>query len=151
MRALCTYPEGAQRDLLLAVDFEEGIQPRDLKEVRHSLADLGKFHLASLLPDDAIASDQFAHAATVHVFHSREIEQKFLVAVVGEDVYQITQLRATIMEREFANSVNYDNSVELSCGDLKTHGELARWCFSRATSYIARPWLSTRLRSSERQ
>jgi len=131
MRILCTFLEGSQRDLLLAVDFEEGVQPRDLKEVRHSLVDLGKFHLASPLPDDAIASDEFAHAIAVYVIHSGEIEQEFLVAGVGEDVYQVTQLRATITQREFANSVNYNDSVELSCGDLKTHGDLARLCFPR--------------------
>jgi hypothetical protein len=77
MRILCTFLEGSQRNLLLAVDFEEGIQPRDLKEVRHSLVDLDKFHLASPLPDDAIASDQLAHAVAVYVIHSGEIDQEF--------------------------------------------------------------------------
>jgi len=72
MRILCTFLEGSQRNLLLAVDFEEGIQPRDLKEVRHSLVDLDKFHLASPVPDDAIASDQLAHAVAVYVIHSGE-------------------------------------------------------------------------------
>jgi hypothetical protein len=90
MRTRCTFLEGSQRDLLLAVDFEEGVQPRDLKKVRNSLVELGKFHLASPLPDHAIASDQFAHAVAVDVIHSREIKQKFLVAGVGEDVYQVT-------------------------------------------------------------
>lgn len=144
-RILCTFLEGSQRDLLLAVDFEEGVQPRDLKEVRHSLVDLGKFHLASPLPDDAIASDEFAHAIAVYVIHSGEIEQEFLVAGVGEDVYQVTQLRATITQREFANSVNYNDSVELSCGDLKTHGDLARLCFPARNHTSRGPGVSTRL------
>ncbi len=145
MRILCTFLEGSQRDLLLAVDFEEGVQPRDLKEVRHSFVDLGKFHLASPLPDDAIASDEFAHAIAVYVIHSGEIEQEFLVAGVGEDVYQVTQLRATITQREFANSVNYNDSVELSCGDLKTHGDLARLCFPARNHTSRGLGVSTRL------
>jgi len=128
-RILCTLLEGSQRDLLFAVDFEQGVQPRALQEVRHSLVDLGKFHLASPLPDDAITSDEFAHAIAVYVIHSGEIEQEFLVAGVAEDVYQVTQLRAAITQREFANSVNHNDSVELSRGDLKTHGDLARLCF----------------------
>ena len=138
MRILCTFREGSQRNLLLAVDFEEGIQPRDLKEVCHSLVDLDQFHFASPLPNDAIASDQLAHAVAVYVIHSGEIEQEFLVAGVGEDVYQVPQLCATITQREFANRVNHNHSAELSCGDLKTHdGKLARLCFSRAESYLA--------------
>src|SRR5438270_10189777 len=129
MRILCTFLEGLQRDLFLAIDFEEGVQPRDLKEVRHYLVDLSKFHLASPLPDDAVTSDEFAHAVAVYVIHSGEIEQELLVAGVAEDMYQVTQLRATITQGESANSVNYNDSVELSCGDLKTHGDLARLYF----------------------
>ena len=144
MRILCTFLKGSQRNLLLAKDFEEGIQPRELKKVRHSLVDLDKLHHASPLPDDAIASDQLAHAVAVYVIHSGEIDQEFLVAGVAEDVYQVTQLRATIAQREFANSVNYNDPVELSCGDLKTHGDLAGLCFP-ARNYTSRG-LSTSLR-----
>ena len=71
---LCAGLEGAQRDLLLAVDFEECVQPRDLEKVSDSLVDLDKFHLASPLSDGGKTSDQFAHAIAVHVIHSREIE-----------------------------------------------------------------------------
>ncbi len=63
--------EGSQSDLLVAVDFKEGVQPRDPKEVRHSLVELGKLHLASPLPNHAITSNQFAHAVAVHVNNSR--------------------------------------------------------------------------------
>jgi hypothetical protein len=145
MRILRTFSKGSQRDLLLAVDFEQGIQPGDLKQVRHSLVEPGKFHLASPLSDHAIASDQFTHAVAVHVIHSRKIQQELLVAVVGEDVDQIAQLRATITERESANRVHYNDSVELSCTDLKAHSEAARPRFSCAKSYLAWPRLSTRL------
>jgi hypothetical protein len=96
VRTLCTFPEGSQCDLLLAVDFEQGIQTGDLKQVCHSLVEPGEFHLASPLPDHAIASDQFTHAVAVHVIHPREVQQELLVAVVGKDVDQIAQLRATI-------------------------------------------------------
>jgi len=96
MRTLCTFLEGSQCSLLLAVDFEQRIQPGDLKQVRYSLVEPDEFHLASPLPDYAIASDQFTHAVAVHVIHSREIQQELLVAVVGEDVDQIAQLRAAI-------------------------------------------------------
>ena len=74
LQHLCAGLEGAQRDLLLAVDFEECVQPRDLEEVSYSLVDLDKFHLASPLSDCGKTSDQFAHAIAVHVIHSREIE-----------------------------------------------------------------------------
>jgi hypothetical protein len=57
--------ERAQRDLLLAVDVEQRVQPGEFEQVRHSLAEPGKFHLASALPDDAVASHQFAHAVAV--------------------------------------------------------------------------------------
>ena len=63
--------ESLQGDLLVAVDFKEGVDARDPKEVRHSLVELGKLHLASPLPDDAITSNQFAHAVAVDVINSR--------------------------------------------------------------------------------
>jgi hypothetical protein len=49
-------------------------------------------------------------------------------------VYQVPQLRAALGCREFANDVHDNDSVELSCGDFKTHGEFARFCFPRAGS-----------------
>ena len=118
--------EGDQRDLLLAVDFEDRTQPCHLEEVSYSFVDLEKLHLASLLSDDAETPHQFAHASAVHVIHSREIEQESFVAGFGENVYQVPQLRAALGCRELANDVHYNDSVELSCGDLKTHGEFAR-------------------------
>jgi len=96
MRTLRTFMEGSQCDQLFAVDIEQSVQPGDLQQVRHSLVEPGKFHLASLLSHHAIASDQFPHAVAVDVIHSREIQQELLVAVAGEDVDQIAQLRATI-------------------------------------------------------
>jgi hypothetical protein len=59
-------------------------------------------------------------------------------------------LRAALACREFANNVHYNDSVELSCGDFKAHGEFARFCFSPCGSYIAWPWLSMR-RGENRQ
>ena len=142
LQHLCAGLEGAQRDLLLAVDFEECVQTRDLEEVSYSLVDLHKFHLASPLSDRGETSHHFAHATAVHVIHSREIEQESFVAGTGENVYQVPQLRASVACREFANNVNYNDSVELSCSDVKAHGEFARFCSFRAESYTAGPWLS---------
>ena len=139
--SLSVSPEGLQRNLLLAVDFEEGVEPGDLKKVLHFLVDMDKLHLACLLPDGAITPDQLAYAIAIHEIHAREIEQEFLMAVAGEDVYQVTQLRATITQCESSNRVNYNDSVDLSCGDLKTHGEFARFYY-RPESYIARLLLS---------
>ena len=133
MAMLCHLPaslEGAQRDPLLAVDFEERVQPCHLEEVSYSFVDLDKFHLASPLSDGAETSHQFAHATAVHVIHSREIDEESFVAGTGENVYQVSQLRASVACREFANNVHYNDSVELSCGDFKAHGEFARFCFS---------------------
>src|SRR5438128_5448533 len=106
------------------------MQPCHLEEVSNFFVDLKKFHLASLLSDGAEASHQFAHATAVHVIHSREIEQESFVAGTGENVYQVPQLRAALACREFANNVHYNDSVELSGGDFKAHGEFARFCFS---------------------
>src|SRR5260370_3369857 len=145
MAMLCHLPaslEGAQRDPLLAVDFEERVQPCHLEEVSYSFVDLDKFHLASPLSDGAETSHQFAHATAVHVIHSREVDEESFVAGTGENVYQVSQLRASVACREFANNVHYNDSVELSCGDFKAHGEFARFCSFRAESYTAGPWLS---------
>src|SRR5208283_3153473 len=132
-----------QRNLLLAVDFEQGVQPGDLKKFLHLPADLGKLHLASLLPDDAVTADQFSHAIAIHEIHAREIEQELLIAVAGEDVYQVAQSRAAVTQRESANRVHYNDAVDLSCANLKTHNESATfgwrrnhiptgYCFQRA-------------------
>jgi hypothetical protein len=134
--------EGAQCDSLLAVDFENRMQPCHLEEVSNFFVDLKKFHLASLLSDGAETSHQFAHATAVHVINSREIEQESFVAGFGENMYQVPQLRAALGCREFANDVHDNDSVELSCGDFKTHGEFARFCFPRAGSYRAWTLLS---------
>ncbi len=132
---LSTSPEGLQRTLLLAVDFEEGVQPGDLKEVLHVLVGMDKLHLASPLPDGVITSNQFTHAIAVNKIHAREIEQEFLVALPGQDIDQVTELCATISQRESPNRINYNDSVEFSCSDLKTHREVATFCF-RAELYI---------------
>ncbi len=72
------------------------------------------------------------------------------MAGAGEDVDQVPQLRTTITQREFANRVNYNDPAELSCSDLKTHdAKLAGLRFFPAESYLAWPWLSTRLHSPE--
>jgi hypothetical protein len=134
--------EGAQRDSLLAVDFENPMQPCHLEEVSNFFVDLKKFHLASLLSDGAETSHQFAHATAVHVINSREIEQESFVAGFGENMYQVPQLRAALGCRESANDVHDNDSVELSCGDFKTHGEFARFCFARVGSYRAWTLLS---------
>ena len=144
LKQLRTALEGMKRDLLLAVNLEEGVQPCDLEKVGHSLVDLDELHLPSPLPDSAIAAHQLAHAIAVHVFHPREIEQEPLVTGTGEDVNQVTQLGTTLTQREFANHVNHNDSVELSCGELKSHGEFAGRYFSRAESYIAWSWLTTK-------
>ena len=134
LRQLRASSEGAQRDSLLAVDFENRMQPCHLEEVSNLFVGLKKFHLASLLSDGAETSHQFAHATAVHVINSREIEQESFVAGFGENMYQVPQLRAALGCREFANDVHDNDSVELSCGDFKTHGEFARFCFPRAGS-----------------
>jgi hypothetical protein len=121
--------ESAQRGSLLAVDFEDRIQPCHVEEVSYSFVDLEKFHLASLLSDGAETPHQFAHARAVHVIHSRKIEQESFVAGFGKNVYEVPQLRAALGYRKVANHVHYHDSVELSCGDLKTHGEFARFVF----------------------
>jgi hypothetical protein len=96
VEGLSTSPEGLQRNLLLAVDFEKGVQAGDLKKVLYFLVDVDKFHLSSLLPDDAITPDQFSHTIAVNEIHAREIEQECFMALAGKDVYQITQSGATI-------------------------------------------------------
>src|SRR5229473_455044 len=118
------------------------MQPCHLEEVSNFFVDLKEFHLASLLSDGAETSHQFAHATAVHVINSREIEQESFVAGFGENMYQVPQLRAALGCREFANDVHDNDSVELSCGDFKTHGEFARFCFPRAGSYRAWTLLS---------
>ena len=69
--SLSVSPEGLQRNLFLAVDFEEGVEPGDLKKVLHFLVDMDKLHLACPLPDGAITPDQLAHAITIHEIHAR--------------------------------------------------------------------------------
>ena len=132
LRHLRASLEGVQRDSLFAVDLEERVQPCHLEEVSHSFVDPDKFHFASSLSDGAETSHQFAHATAVHVIQFREVEQEFLVAGTGENVYQVSQLRAPAACRELANNVHYNDSVELSCGDFKAHDEFARFCFPRA-------------------
>ena len=131
-RQLRASLEGAQRDSLLAVDLEERVQPCHLEEVSYSFVDLDKFHFPSPLSDGAETSHQLAHATAVHVIHSREVDQEPIVARTGENVYQVPQLRAAPACREFANNVHYNDSVELSCGDFKAHGEFSRSFFFSA-------------------
>jgi len=142
---LCASVERAQRDPLLAVDFEERVQPCHLEEVSYSFVDLDQLHVASPLSDGAETSHQFAHATAVHVIHSRQIEQESFVAGTGENVYMVPQLRAALACREFANNIHYNDSTELACGDFNAHGGFAGFCFPRAGSYIAWPCLSMRL------
>jgi hypothetical protein len=133
--ALSPSSEGLQRNLLLAIDFEEGVQPGELKKVLHVFVEVHKFHFTSPLPDRAITANQFTHAIAVNEIHTLEIEQKFLMAVAGQDVDQVTELRATVTQRESSNRINHSDPVELSCGDLKTHGGFATFCFSRGIIY----------------
>jgi hypothetical protein len=134
---LSMSPEGLQCSLLLAVDFEEGVQPCDLKKAMHFLVDMDKFHLASPLPDYAITPDQFAHAIAVNEIHACEIEQEFPITVARKYVYQVAQLRAAITQRESPNRVNYNDSLELACGDLKTHNESCNIVLSVVTVWRA--------------
>jgi hypothetical protein len=97
-KALGKFPKGLQGNLLIAEDFKESIEPSDLKKVLYSLIGMEKSHLASLLPDDAITAHQFAHAIAVNEFHGREIDQEVFMAIAGEYVDQITELRATVTQ-----------------------------------------------------
>ena len=115
--------------MLLAVDFEDRTQPCHLEEVSYSFVDLEKLHLASLLSGGGETPHQFPHARAVHVIHSREIEQKSFFTRLTENMYQVPQLGAAFVDREIANDVHYNDSVELSCGDLKAHGEFCETCF----------------------
>src|SRR5690349_6155440 len=45
------------------------------------------------------------------------------MAVTREGMYQVTELRPTVIQREPSNSVHHDDTAELSCADLKTHGK----------------------------
>src|SRR5260370_9081700 len=115
MAMLCHLPaslEGAQRDPLLAVDFEERVQPCHLEEVSYSFVDMDKFHLASSLSDGAETSHQLPHATAVHVIHSREIDQESFVAGTGQNVYQVPQLSAPLPCRAFANNGPYNHSFQ---------------------------------------
>jgi len=133
---LTTSPEGLQRNLLIGVDFEERVQPGDMQKVLHLLVDMDKLHLASPLPHRAVTANQFAHAVAVNEIHAREIDQEFPVAVAGHDMDEVTELRAAITQRESPNSINYDDSIKFSCGDLNTHSEVATFSF-RAELYVA--------------
>jgi hypothetical protein len=94
-----------------------------------------EFHLAASLPDRAITSNQFTHAIAVDEIHTREIEQEFLMAVAGENVNQVSELRAAITQRESSNRIDHNDSINLSCGDLKAHGGFTIFVF-RAKLYI---------------
>ena len=119
--------------MLVVVDFEDAVYPSDLKKIVHPLLEVDKSHLASPLPDDAITTDQFAHSVTVDEIHAREIKQKVLMAVAGEDVDQVTQSRATVTQCESPNSVHNDDVAQFSGGDFKGHASAAL-CF-QAESY----------------
>jgi hypothetical protein len=57
---------------------------------------MDKLHVAARLPDTAKAPGQFAQAIAVNEIHAREIDQKLLVAVAGEDMNKVAQLSAAV-------------------------------------------------------
>jgi len=52
------------------------------------------------------------------------------VPAFGENMYQVPQFGAALGCREFANDVHDNDSVELACGDFKTHGAFSEILFS---------------------
>jgi hypothetical protein len=119
------FPKGLQRHLLVAVDFEDAVYPSDLKQIVHSLLEVHKSHFPSSLPDDAVTTDQLAHAIAVDEIHAREIEQEVFVAITGKNMDQVTQPRATVIQCESANRIHDNYAVELSGGDFKCHAWIA--------------------------
>jgi hypothetical protein len=76
------------------VDIEQVVYPGHLKKGLHPRVDMDKFHVAARLPDAAKAPGQFAQAIAVNEIHALEIDQELLVAVAGEDMNKVAQLRS---------------------------------------------------------
>ena len=133
---LTLSPERFQRSRLFAVDFKQSVEPREFQQVLHFLADLHQLQLPAPLPDDAIAAHQFSHAVAIDELHTRQIEQKFLVALARQNMDQVAELGAAVTQRESPHRVNHHDPVKLSRADVKTHGESATFCL-RAESYLA--------------
>ena len=89
-------PERFESSVLLGVDIEQVVDPGHLKQGLHPRVDVDKFHFSAQLPDAAKAAGQFAQAITVNEINAREIDQELLVAVAGEDMDEVAQLRSTV-------------------------------------------------------
>src|SRR5271170_4094000 len=105
------------------MNLKQSNDPRELKQVLHSLIHVHQFHLPAILPDEAVTSHQLTHAVAIDEVHTRQVEQEFLMAVAGRDVNQVTELSAAVTQREPSHRVKHRDSVEFPRADLKTHGQ----------------------------
>ena len=103
------------------MDFKEIDEPGQLKKRSHFLMDMDQFHLATPLSDDAVTPRQFAQTIAIDELHAGQIDQKLFAAFAGEDVHQVAQLSAAIVQREPSRDVDNHDPIEFSGRDLKAH------------------------------
>src|SRR5579863_1572748 len=132
-----TVFERVQGDMLLAVDLEEIDESGQFKKGLYFLVNADQFHLPAHLPDDAVTPRQFSQAIAIDEIDPGKIDQELLAPVAGENVDQVTKLRATIAQREPSHNIHHNDATPLSSRYLKTHSRLQ--CILAPGSYA---WLS---------
>src|SRR6185437_14354508 len=117
--------ESLKSAVLSVVNFEKIDQSGQFQQGLHPLVDVDKLHLATRLPDDAVAAGQFAQAIAVHEIHAGQVDEELFAAVAGKYVHKVAQLGAAVTQRQPAHTIHHHNAIEFSSLDLERHSWVA--------------------------
>src|SRR5208283_5790645 len=109
---------GRDRALLILVNIENGGQPRQVKQIMYALAQIGEFHLPTLVPKGRVGLHQFSHSRTVHVMNSVQVQDDCFLALPSKIQNNLAENDVAFAHCNSSGDVNNSYSTHLPDGSL---------------------------------